>query len=201
MLEVFSKKLLLSNKSSKKKLSFTSSAPDTYVGDTNVIEFTCEDPISGDGYLYVEGHDGPLVAKANNSLITFNVSGLLSGSKSILFVYPGDDNFEEYVEIVRFTISKTKATINAKGTTPKEGEDAVITVNCPRGATGYAHANINGVVYFASNVVNKARVIVPYLSRGNYEAYCQYMGDDKYSPSDESMTYVTVTKVNSGGVS
>ena len=196
MLEVFIKKLLFQNKPSKKKVSFTSSAPDITVGSKNTISFTCEDPISGECYLYVEGYNGPLVAEVHDSSVTFNISGeLLSGSKSVLFVYSGDDDFEEYAEIVRFEVSKISHRLSVTCKDIHLGSDEIVTIGLPSDVVkiGYAVVTIAGYKYFSSEINSKAKVRVPNLAAGKYTAVGNHYGSEKYIFQSGSNSF-TVSK-------
>ena len=77
----------------------------------------------------------------------------------------------------------------------KFGKDEVITAVVPKDATGRVLVDIDGVGYYGTIINGVAKIIIPNLPAGNYDAFVTYEGDDKYLPSNNTVKF-KVTKAN-----
>lgn len=72
----------------------------------------------------------------------------------------------------------------------------MITVTVPENATGKVYVKVNGVGYYADIINGKAKIVLPDLKAGKYNAIVSYDGDDNYLP-DNTTTDFVVTKYES----
>ena len=166
---------------------------DIDVGDTLDVEITLPDGASGNVTVEIDGEE--YSATIEDGKVTVPVSGLKAGNKTLIVKYDGDDNYLPNVTTARFAVSKLPSTAKPTPNDISVGNDEVITVDVPKDATGRVLVEIDGVGYYGDIINGKAKVIIPDLPVGSYNATVAYEGDDKYLPSDSTTVSFSVSKV------
>jgi hypothetical protein len=119
----------------------------------------------------------------------FGVKGLAYGSKTVAVRYEGGDYYEWNSTTGQFRVLKNPSAISATSKDVKYGKDVVVTVSVPNDATGRVLVTIGGVGYYGTIINGKAKVIIPNLPSGKYNAKIVYDGDDKYLPSNTAVRF------------
>ena len=165
---------------------------DINVGDTLNVEIALPEGATGKVTVEIDGKKYPATIEGGKVIVP--ISGLKAGDKTLIVKYSGDDNYLPNVTTAQFTVSKLPSTAKA---TPKDisvGTDEIITVEVPKDATGRVLVNIDGVGYYGDIINGKAKVTIPDLPAGNYNATVTYEGDDKYLASNPITVSFSVTK-------
>ena len=129
--------------------------------------------IAGKGY-YVNIADGKG---------TLEITGLDSGSYTVIATYIGDDKYNGAQANGTFTVSKVPSSVNVTAENITVGDKAVIEVSVPEDATGNVTVTVDGKDYNVSVSGGKGILVVPDLEAGNYTVEVKYLGDDKYEES------------------
>jgi hypothetical protein len=164
------------------------------VGDTEVIVVTL--PANATGSVTIE-IDGQVITKdVDDGVVTFDVTGLSAGNKTVVVSYSGDDNYDSKVVTANFTVSKVESSVNVTVDAISVGDKAVIEITVPGDATGWVHVTVDDVTYAGEIKNGKASIEVSGLSNGTHEIVVSYEGDDKYLPNSNE-TSIVVSKVDS----
>ena len=168
-------------------------AHDIYVGETEKVTVTV--PKDATGIVIIEINGKEYNSTIENGMAIFDVEGLAHGNKTVAVKYYGDDKYVENSTTGQFIVSKVPSTVNATARDIKFGKDEVITAVVPKDATGRVLVDIDGVGYYGTIINGVAKIIIPNLPAGNYDAFVTYEGDDKYLPSNNTVKF-KVTKAN-----
>ena len=174
----------------KKATPISVTTHDIYVGDTEYIVVTV--PEDATGTVTIEINSVPYNATIKDGKASFEVTGLTFGDKTVAVIYWGDENYAQNFTTAQFEVKKRSSTINAQPKDVKEGKDEIITIYVPKDATGHVIVNINGVDYSGEIINGKAKLVVPKLPAGKYDAIVTYEGDDKYLPSSTTTSFKVV---------
>lgn len=157
--------------------------------------------VGGDANINIilpDGATGTIITAINgnyygsivqNGFANVVISNLTANTYAITFKYSGDDRYYPSEKSSTFSVDKNpvllKVTVNAI-----YGEDAVILVNLPKDATGNIIVTVDSKDYYSDISEGVASVSVPNLDLGNYTAYIDYSGDDKYFNSTYDEKFV-----------
>ena len=111
---------------------------------------------------------------------SLTLSGLASGSYDVLASYDGDENYLPGTNTSSFSVGKHNAPISVSAKDVKEGENAVVHVILPAGATGSVKVTVYDKSYTNQLIDGKTTVTVPDLAKGSYIVNVNYSGDDNY---------------------
>lgn len=163
---------------------------DINVGETETITVTV--PTDAKGVVTIEIDGRQYSAEVVNGTAVFKVTGLKEGVKTVAVRFDDGDYYEWNSTTAQFKVSKVSSTISAVSKVIKAGADEVITVTVPKDATGHVIVKINGVEYAGDIVNGRAKVIIPNLPAGTYNAVVSYEGDDKYLPSSTTTLFKVI---------
>ena len=152
------------------------------VGDGKVdetIEVTVNVPENATGKVTIEVNGQTYTKEIADGKAVFDVTGLLSGNKTVTATYEGDDSYLANSTTANFTVNKNPAPISVEVDNSTAGQ-ATITVTLPEDATGYVIVNVNGVDYGINLTNGDKSVTVPIKGSGEYTAVVNYLGDEKY---------------------
>ena len=159
---------------------------DAKVGET--VKVTVNVPEDLKGNVTVEINGKTYSAKPSNGKAEFEITGLLSGNKTVIAEYDGDDWYMANSTTVNFTVSKNPAPISVEVDNSTNGQ-ATITVTLPEDAKGYVIVNVDGVDYGINLTAGDKSVTVPITHTGDYVAKVNYLGDDKYLGNSTSKDF------------
>ena len=164
---------------------------DINVGETETVTIILPEGATGTVTIEINGKE--YSRKVENGKAIINVTGLAFGDKTVAVKYSGDDSYLDNYTTAQFTVSKVKSTVKASGKDITVGKDEAITATVPADATGRVLVQINGVGYYGTILNGKAKIIIPELPAGKYNAKVIYEGDDKYLQSSTPVSF-TVSK-------
>ena len=130
--------------------------------------------------------------------------GEIIPSNAIIVDKNGNDVTDNYNIIYKngeLTVNKHSPTIKVLPRDITYGKDEVIKVNTPNDFVGYCLARINGTEYTANSINGTAKIIIPNLEGGTYQAAVSCVSTyEKYSNTDVVFTSFKVNSA-SGGMS
>ena len=144
------------------------------VGDIEKITVRVNEDATGSVTITVDGKT--YSAPIDKGLTTFKIDNLASGSYDVLASYDGDENYLPGTN----TSSFNNAPISVSAKDVKEGENAVVHVILPAGATGSVKVTVYDKSYTNQLIDGKTTVTVPDLAKGSYIVNVNYSGDDNY---------------------
>jgi len=150
---------------------------DGKVGET--IEVTVNVPENATGKVTVEVNGKTYTKEIADGKAVFEVTGLLSGNKTVTATYDGDDSYLANSTTANFTVNKNPAPISVEVDNSTAGQ-ATVTVTLPDDATGYVIVNVDGVDYGINLTEGDKSVTIPIKGSGEYTAVVTYLGDEKY---------------------
>ena len=162
---------------------------DIYVGETETVVVTVPNGATGTIIIEIDGKSYSTTEIIDGKAI-FEVDGLTAGDKTVIVKYSGDDKYSNNTTTSKFTVHKLPSAVNATGNDIEVGDEEVIEVAVPEDATGTITVEINGKSYSTSEIVDGiAKIVIPDLPVGNYTAIVYYGGNDKYLPSNSTVTF------------
>ena len=148
------------------------------VGDIEKITVRVNEDATGVINITVEGKN--YSAPIDKGIATFKIDNLASGSYDVLASYDGDENYLPGTNTSSFSVGKHNAPISVSAKDVKEGENAVVHVSLPAGATGSVKVTVYDKSYTNQLIDGKTTVTVPDLAKGSYIVNVNYSGDDNY---------------------
>jgi len=164
------------------------------VGDVAVI--TVNVPAGAKGNVTLDIRGQVYTAKISNGKAVFNITGLKVGFKTVVAEYVGDNNFTANYTIDNFTVEKRSSAVNITVNPIYVGQNALVTVNVTKNATGVVVIEINNETYAVTLVNGTGSVYILDLENRTYEINATYVGDDNFMENNSTGT-VEVFKVNS----
>ena len=144
------------------------------LGEEAFIEVTVSGA-TGSVTFYVDGQD-PKTVELENGYANIWVSDLTNGTYNVKVVYSGDDTYYGSEATAEFEVSY-EIDINGDSV---YGEDSIIVINLPDGATGNVTVTIDNETFKATVEDGFAYVNASALDYGNHNITVSYSGDDKY---------------------
>ena len=144
------------------------------LGEEAFIEVTVSGA-TGSVTFYVDGQD-PETVGLENGYANIWVFDLTNGTYNVKVVYSGDDTYYGSEATAEFEVSYE---IDIDGDSVY-GEDSIIMINLPDGATGNVTVTIGNETFKASVEDGFAYVNASALDYGSHEITVSYSGDDKY---------------------
>ena len=173
------------------------------VGSSEIIIVNL--PVNATGRVTVEIDGIAQTKEVSGGSVTFEIAGLMEGSKTAIITYAGDSNYAENYTTAKFTVSKVNPLMTVNSSTIDEF--VIITAKLPSDATGQVLFDIGGVGYYANVTNGVATISVPNVS-GADKATVTYTGDYKYNSSSakvdidvdkiDSFIYVNARDIQSG---
>ena len=166
---------------------------DAFVGDSQIINVTSKDDITGNVTITVDGtvYSKELV-NASACLVIFN----LTNKTYIVEVdFAGDENYNGCNANASFEVFKIANEITIKTDEISEGENLSVVVSAIEDATGDIIITVDNQNYTESIENGTAAFNIAGLKAGEYELTAVYVGDEKYLEST-SKTSVIVSKVS-----
>ena len=148
------------------------------MGDSEKITVRVNEDATGSVTITVDGKT--YSAPIDKGLTTFKIDNLASGSYDVLASYDGDENYLPSTNTSSFSVGKHNAPISVSAKDVKEGENAVVHVSLPAGATGSVKVTVYDKSYTNQLIDGKTTVTVPDLAKGSYIVNVNYSGDDNY---------------------
>ncbi|MBQ6512857.1 Ig-like domain repeat protein [Methanobrevibacter sp.] len=171
---------------------------DTYikVGDNATIIVTLPENATGNVTVEI---DGVKYTSDNitDGVVKFEIPDLAYGNKTVAVTYSGDGNYSSNFTTTKLVVDKYESTVNA--TIKPEinvGENAEITVEVPKDATGYVIVDINNESYAIKVNNGTGSTTIKGLPSGEYPINVTYLGDEKYFASNNTSS-IKVSKVPS----
>ena len=164
-------------------------------------KFTIESTLTGVNNAPLTGNVVVTVNGKDYTVAVVDGKGILTGDKldvgtyDFVAVWAGNDNYNAVNANGNFKVNKIDSTIDVDVSDIKFGEDAVITVSLPSGATGNVVITVDGKDYTVAIVDGKATQVVKDLAAGDYAVTVKYGGDDKYV-ANQSIANFTVSKIS-----
>lgn len=148
-------------------------------------EFSIALPNDATGNLTVIVNNKTYTQELVNGSAKITVDDLTPGDYNATVTYTGDDKYDAVTTTTNLTVPKVDVPVNnntlvtdiPNGTTTPE-----FSINLPNDATGNLTVTINGKNYTQELVNGSAKVTIPNLIPGDYNATITYSGDDKYDP-------------------
>ena len=134
-------------------------------------------PENATGNITIKVGDKNYTAPIVNGTAVVTVDNSTPGTHDVEVIYSGDENTEG----TSTTVPKYDTPMYVTVENIKAGDNAIITVNVPDGASGNVTIEIDGVQYTGEIKDGKATITVKDLSVGNKSVYVKYDGDDKYN--------------------
>ena len=159
-------------------------------------EFSIALPNDATGNLTVIVNNKTYTQELVNGSAKITVDDLTPGDYNATVTYTGDDKYDAITTTTNLTVPKVDVPINNNTLvtdTPKGTTTPEFSINLPNDATGNLTVTINGKNYTQELVNGSAKVTIPNLTPGDYNATVTYSGDDKYDPI-VSNTTVSVPK-------
>ena len=151
-------------------------------------------PQDATGTVTVKIGNETSVANVENGTATITLDKTTPGKHEIEVTYSGDDDHDGKTVKSTVDIPKYGAPISAKCDDVNVGDDAVVVVDVPEGATGNVTVEIDGKTYTGEIKNGKAEIKIPGLSAGNKTAIVKYDGDDSYLGNSTQVQF-SVSKV------
>ncbi|WP_407424732.1 Ig-like domain repeat protein [Methanobrevibacter sp.] len=167
------------------------SVEDIYVDDNETVTVSLPEDAKGKVTISIDGKEYATDAKDGKAV--FDVPGLTAGNKTVTVKYEGDDSYKSNETTADFSVLKRQAPILAISEDIKVGDDETISIFFPKDATGRAILKMGEDEYYADIIDGEAKIRIPNLLSGTYEAEVIYGGDAKYV-SNATATKFTVTK-------
>ena len=167
------------------------SVEDIYVDDNETVTVSLPADAKGKVTLVIDGKEYTTDAKDGKAV--FDIPVLTAGNKTVTVRYEGDDSYNANETTGNFTVLKREAPILAISEDIKVGDDETISIYFPKDATGRAILRMGLDEYSADIVDGEAKIRIPDLLSGTYEAEVIYEGDSKYV-YNTTATKFTVTK-------
>ena len=157
------------------------------VGDDANVNVKLPGDATGNVTLKLDGETVDTVPVTNGTA-NITIPSLTSGNHTVEITYSGDDKYNSVSETKEITVSK-------QDVTPEIAvDDANVNVKLPSDATGNVTVKVDDTAVSTVPVTNgTASVKLPTLTSGNHTVEIAYSGDDKYNPSNKTVT-VSVDK-------
>ena len=178
---------------SKVSSSVIVSVDDIVVGDDAVIGVSVPDIVSGVVNVTVNGRSYNVAIVDGKGVLT--ISNLVAGGYDVNVNYAGDNKYLASSNSTKFTISKLPSSVIVDVKDIVVGEDAIVSVILPDGATGSVTITVDGKNYVAIVKYGVTSVAISDLAKGKYNVSVKYSGDNKYLTS-ENTTQFSVAKVS-----
>lgn len=159
-------------------------------------EFSIALPNDATGNLTVIVDNKTYTQELVNGSAKITVDDLTPGDYNATVTYNGDDKYDAITTTINLTVPKVDVPVNNNTLvtdTPNGTTTPEFTINLPNDATGNLTVTINGKNYTQELVNGSAKVTIPNLTPGDYNATITYSGDDKYDPIVSNAT-VSVPK-------
>ena len=164
------------------------------LGDAEIINFTL--PENATGILNVTINGTRHYVEIINGTATLPVYNLPVGVYNVTVIFNGDRYYYNATNSTLFNVSQIKPTIKIDVDNVTYGNETVIAVSLPDGATGNVTVKINDTYYvFDTQDLVGGRAVLPgvVLAAGNYTVEVTYSGDGNYTAST-NRTKFTVYK-------
>ena len=188
---------------------FTVQGDSIHVGDVAHIIVKIPKSVGGDRVVIrVQGRADPYNMFIQNHTVNCSVINLKEGEYDVTVEYGGNDELESSVKSTHIYVSKISSfKFDVVTNEPYVGENLTVDIQLPTDSTGKVNVtvSINNTNYTANVTNGSARVIIPNLPAGVYNATVYYSGDDKYHSAVKTVEVVvekidnyefTVTPVN-----
>ena len=156
------------NEKTKANSTIIVNANNIAMGDSEKITVRVNEDATGSVTITVDGKT--YSAPIDKGLTTYDV----------LASYDGDENYLPGTNTSSFSVGKHNAPISVSAKDVKEGENAVVHVILPAGATGSVKVTVYDKSYTNQLIDGKTTVTVPDLAKGSYIVNVNYSGDDNY---------------------
>jgi hypothetical protein len=156
------------------------------VGETTTV--TVNVPENATGNVDIEINGKTYSKEISDGKAVFEIDGLLSGNKTVIATYSGDDNYAFNSTTANFTVDKNPAPISVEVDNSTNGQ-ATVTVTLPEDATGYVIVNVGGTDYGINLTAGDKSVTIPIKGTGDYTADVIYLGDEKYLGNATSVDF------------
>ena len=170
--------------------------PDMSVSDKGNGTIVVMLPPDATGNVTVKVGDDEYVVKVEKGTATINLDKTIPGVYTAEVKYSGDHNYASKKESVTVDIPKQESPVSISSSDINVGEDEVITIKVPEGATGTVTVEIDGKSYTGIIKNGQVKISVPNLTAGDKTAVITYSGDDFYLGNSSSVQF-TVSKVKS----
>jgi hypothetical protein len=156
------------------------------VGETTTV--TVNVPENATGNVDIEINGKTYSKEISDGKAVFEIDGLLSGNKTVIATYSGDDNYAFNSTTANFTVDKNPAPISVEVDNSTNGQ-VTVTVDLPEDATGYVIVNVDGTDYGINLTAGDKSVTIPIKGTGDYTADVIYLGDEKYLGNATSVDF------------
>jgi len=175
------------------------SVSDIIVGEDAIVEVEIDGAATGAVVAILDDEYPVYVIDGKGSV---EISGLASGTYTVIVNFAGDDEFNASMTTASFTVSKKElpnSTTNATMDIPEGTTAPEFSISLPADATGNFTVTVDGQNYTEPLVNGSATVKVPELSVGNHIMSTSYTGDDNYDGFASEAKTVDIPKASIPG--
>ena len=199
-------------KVSKVNSNLTVDIKDVKVGEN--VSVTVHVPNDATGQVLIDINGVGYYVNVTGGVGTVEIPYLSNGTYEVNLTYTGDEKYLSSTNKSSLTISKLESFVIPTASNIKVGENEIIKLKVPVGATGtvtviidgdefafdlrngaLGAAYIAGEKYIVAIAEGNGELIITGLSKGEYTVSVKYNGDDKYLPAVNT-TIFTVSKQN-----
>ena len=130
-----------------------------------------------------------------NRTSSFSISDLDAGKYTIDAIYNGNEKYNVAKANTTFNVNKFDSSVIVSAGDIFVGDDAIIIVNVSDGATGIVAITVNSKQYNVTLDDGTGILKLSNLTSGEYNVSANYLGDNKYLPSENTTTF-KVNKLN-----
>jgi len=165
------------------------------VGNVTTVIVNVPEDVKGNVTVSIDGKTYSV--KPVDGKAVFEIEGLIAGNKTVAASYVGDDWFVANSTVAHFKVDKVASSVNVTGDVINVGENATITITCPKDYNGTAVVNVDGKNYTVSITNGIGQIEVSGLANGTYDVKVTLLETDKYLGSENDTAKVLVNKVES----
>lgn len=176
-------KTTIYNNITVKPLDFNLTVNNVQYGDDITIEAKFNALIDGTITFVIKNHLNTTV-KVINGKASYVFNGLKLGDYTVYAFYNN-----KLTKSTTFSVSKATPIINVDIKDVLAGQDEIITVTLPNGATGDVIFIVDGVIYTKTLNNAMATVTIPGLALGNHTLKVIYKGDNNYNGNTLEMMF------------
>ncbi|WP_296878470.1 Ig-like domain repeat protein [uncultured Methanobrevibacter sp.] len=138
-------------------------------------------PENATGNITIKVGDKEYTAPIVNGTAVVTVDDSTPGPHDVEVIYSGDENTEGTSLTSKVTVPEQDTPMSVIVENINVGDNAIITVNVPKGATGTVTIEIDGKKYTSDIKDGKATFAIENLTAGSKSVFVKYDGDDKHN--------------------
>ena len=166
-----------------------------YVDSPVTFTATLNETATGEVIFNINGVN--YIVPINGKTATYTYTPVDNTTLNVVATFTGNDKFNVNSSASKqYAVSRVASVVSLSDVTIEVGQIAKIVISVTDGATGVVNVTVNGETQSVGLVDSKATVLVTGLTYGEYPITVKYLGDDKYSDSQNNNYKVFVNKVS-----